>query len=132
MSKTTERITSLAPLEMIDVVIEYFSRPGAKLSIIDDSKQCRYRNEVGRKCAVGVFIDDCDYSETIEGKSLDLIDGVYNVSNELILTSDHDKGRVLCHMQALHDNSTSVDKLLEVLFTLRERVVAYGVPEFLD
>jgi hypothetical protein len=35
---------------------------------LDDDGSCRYRNSDGTRCAVGIFIDDNWYSESLEGK----------------------------------------------------------------
>lgn len=60
--------------EAFDRVWRHFVIEGNPQSMGADGVTCRYRGENGARCAVGLFIPDSEYSESLEGCSLDLIE----------------------------------------------------------
>jgi len=67
---------------------------------------CKYQNDNGRQCAVGVLIDSKNYKPELEGKATDAFEVIQAVEQSLnthITKSDRD---LLCKLQDLHDYSS--------------------------
>jgi len=67
---------------------------------------CKYQNDNGRQCAVGVLIDSKNYKPELEGKATDALEVIQAVEKSLdthITKSDRD---LLCKLQDIHDYST--------------------------
>lgn len=91
-------------------IVEYFSRPGAALSLSDNEGTCYYRHpEDGRACAVGCLISDEDYvtNGITEGTGLDelIFEGKLVVKDEELL-------EYLEKVQKYHDEAASVEEFL--------------------
>ena len=101
------------PKEAYDKIVEYFSRPDARLSQ-SNPNTCFYRHpEDGRACAVGCLISDEDYSESnIEGLSLYSLEQTGEISVPSSITKDF-----LDRAQDQHDGAISVSQFLTTLTT---------------
>lgn len=120
--------------EAYDQIVEYFSRPEARLG--HEGGQGRYRTSDGRKCAVGCLIDDEHYDP--EWDTGEYSGGV----NSLLVTSrsmraafdlplrrqDEDEkykfANFLSDAQMKHDAARSVDSFL---VTLKALAHEYGL-----
>lgn len=65
----------------------------------DEDGNCKYRAEDGLTCAVGCLIDADEYSETMEGESVD------SVLKQAGVTLDAEKVELLMCLQNIHDDS---------------------------
>ena len=89
-------------------------------STADDSDDCKYQNDAGKQCAVGVLIDSKNYKPELEGNATDALEVIQAVEKSLdthITKSDRD---LLCKLQDIHDYST-VDSWREELEELAGR-----------
>ena len=67
---------------------------------------CKYQNDAGKQCAIGVLIDSKNYQPDLEGKATDALEVIQAVEKSLnthITKSDRD---LLCKLQDIHDYST--------------------------
>ena len=67
---------------------------------------CKYQNDAGKQCAIGVLIDSKNYQPDLEGKATDAVEVIEAVEQSLnthITKSDRD---LLCKLQDIHDYST--------------------------
>lgn len=111
-------------------VWDHFVTNGAPLSVYEpedenemysDRVQCRLRGEGGSKCAIGLFIPDERYDETLEGEQIETLyrqeyleDGV-----------EADDLRLLADLRNAHDDAAGMGYSIESL--LREAAEAYGL-----
>ncbi len=93
---------------MIDHVVANFKGMSVDVSNPDETPKCMYRGPEGKKCAVGLFIPDENYSSKFEGKS------AYALPHEL-----HSKMPIevigLDSFQSVHDMSTNFNCLDNIL-----------------
>jgi len=81
---------------------------------------CKYQNDDGKQCAIGVLIDSKNYQPELEGKATDALEVIQAVEKSLgthITKSDRD---LLCKLQDIHDYS-SVEGWREELEELSDR-----------
>lgn len=113
-------------LEVLDHQIEYFSRPDAQLSKVDETENgtCLYLDEsTGNKCAIGCLLEEEEYWKynfnDWEGQSID-----YDLYSELILfkiISDEVDLYFLQRTQMAHDTeANSAKELVELLIEMRD------------
>ena len=72
----------------------------------DDNGMCRYQNDDGKQCAIGVLIDSENYWPELEGKAADAVEVIEAVEKSLdthITRPDRD---LLCKLQDIHDYSS--------------------------
>ena len=62
------------------------------------SSSCQYRSNTGLKCAVGCFIADDEYSEDMEGESVEML-----IDLGFMRSIDHDRLKLLDGLQSMHD-----------------------------
>ena len=82
--------------------------------------ECKYQNDEGKQCAIGVLIDSKNYWPELEGKAADAVEVIEAVEKSLdthITRPDRD---LLCKLQDIHDYS-SVDGWREELEELSDR-----------
>ena len=71
-----------------------------------DLGNCRYQNDDGKQCAVGVLIDSKNYKPELEGNATDALEVIQAVEKSLdthITRPDRD---LLCKLQDIHDYSS--------------------------
>lgn len=95
-------------VELVDRMIEYFSRPGAVLA--RDGYSCYYRREVdGARCAIGCLLpDDVDLPHN---------EGIKTLIEDETVEFRGAVGRkcLLIDIQLAHDNCRSLDHFLKML-----------------
>lgn len=99
-TKTAERINSMTSMEILDFVENAIVEQG-RASVYDCPNgkiECAYRGKDGAKCAMGVVIDDADYTPAFEGmRALDVCNSIGIV--------DTKKSNLLSRLQSAHDNA---------------------------
>ncbi len=99
-SKTAERINSMTPMEILDFVENAIVEQG-RASVYDCPNgkiECAYRGKDGAKCAMGVVLDDADYTPAFEGML------AWAVTDRLGIV-DTRKRNLLSRLQSAHDNA---------------------------
>lgn len=101
------RLTTYDPQEIINTVYTTFVVNNAPRAMEyceydpEDAPTCVYRSNDGRKCAVGLFIVDADYTPDIEGKPVSALFRGY----ELVV--DKQLAHLLVRLQRWHDSPKS-------------------------
>jgi hypothetical protein len=75
-------------------------------STADDSDNCKYQNDTGKQCAVGVLIDSKNYQPDLEGKATDALEVIQAVEKSLDTNINKSDRDLLCKLQDIHDYST--------------------------
>lgn len=123
-------MTDLEKLEKVyNIVREHLLKQNAKSTASPSSAFCRYRGDVGRKCAVGILITDENYNIVLEGKDIrcdevmlavlkslaeegykaNCVEDLNRLANEIKykLNKYQTKLRLLLiYLQKIHDNSS--------------------------
>lgn len=86
--------------EFLEDTVAFYSADTSRRAVDDNSISCRYRTNDGRKCAIGRFISDENYDESIEGCEITLLDNEYLPDWMRKLNKDF-----LTSMQNFHDGS---------------------------
>ena len=89
-------------------------------STADGSEQCKYQDDTGKQCAVGVLIDSKNYQPDLEGKATDALEVIQAVEKSLDTNINKSDRDLLCKLQDIHDYST-VDSWREELRRLAHR-----------
>jgi hypothetical protein len=100
-TKTAERINSMSLMEILDFVESAIVAQGcaAVYTKPETGKtECAYRGENNTKCAMGLVIDDADYTPTLEGMR------AWDVTDRLGIV-DTKKRHLLQRLQSAHDNA---------------------------
>jgi|SRR6478609_4682288 len=90
--------------EIFTKVWDHFIVSKAPLSFVKSEEaepRCRYRGPNGEKCAVGLFIDDAAYDETIEGRDVQQL-----IIDHLAPEVVEENPLLFLDLQAAHDNAT--------------------------
>ena len=106
--------------QVFKTVVTHLLTQNSKSVEGSDLGNCRYQNDDGKQCAVGVLIDSKNYWPDLEGKATDspeVIEAVEKSLDTHITKSDRD---LLCKLQDIHDYST-VDSWREELEELAGR-----------
>lgn len=93
LKHTVERIKSSTLRILFDVMANHLMTQ-RRASFDEIFRMCMYRSPDGLKCAVGVLIDDQEYTIDLEGNEVDRILG-----NDV----SQSKLRILQHFQRIHD-----------------------------
>lgn len=93
----------MTELEFLEDTIKYYSEDTSRRAtkIIDNHPFCVYRSEDGRKCAIGRWILDEDYSRSLEENNASTLKS-REVLPEWLSKFD---GEFLDEVQALHDGN---------------------------
>lgn len=115
--------------EAYDQIVEYFSRPEARLGHEDG--QGRYRTSDGRKCAVGCLIDDEHYDPEWDTGEYSGVNSLLHTSRSMraafdlpLRRQDEEFVNFLSDAQLRHDAARSVDSFLA---TLKALAHGYGL-----
>jgi len=106
--------------QVFKTVVTHLLTQNSKSVEGSDLGNCRYQNDDGKQCAVGVLIDSKNYWPDLEGKATDAVEVIEAVEKSLdthITKSDRD---LLCKLQDIHDYS-SVEGWREELEELSDR-----------
>ena len=104
----------LTKQEVFDAVYRHVKRDGRLGQGIakDGSVMCYYRGPEGQKCVAGALIPDKKYMKKLENKSVQRIMHKFpGVFPEMQIDAEY----LLSRLQYEHDNSDSVESLLERL-----------------
>lgn len=83
--------------EVFDKVVNHLRTQGCKSA--DSNGRCLYRGPNGTKCAVGCLIEDSDYTESLEDRTVSFL-----VENTHVLDNYKEQQNLLARMQTIHDN----------------------------
>lgn len=119
-SKTYQKLDSLTEQEVFNIVINHLKEQKEKSSSITGN--CRYKFETDEKtlkCAVGVLIEDEDYHEKLEGKT------VHNTTIGSLVPKRHFE--MLARLQRYHDEKgcISYESYISGEKTLKETLEDY-------
>ena len=92
--------------QVFKTVVTHLLTQNSKSVEGSDLGHCRYQNDDGKQCAVGVLIDSKNYKPELEGKAADAVEVIEAVEKSLdthITRPDRD---LLCKLQDLHDYSS--------------------------
>jgi len=92
--------------QVFKTVVTHLLTQNSKSVEGSDLGNCRYQNDDGKQCAIGVLINSKNYTSDLECQAADDAQVVYAVEKSLnthITKSDRD---LLCKLQDIHDYST--------------------------
>ena len=108
--------------ELFKDTVEFFAEDPERRSVVieDGFESCRYRDDKGRKCAIGRFIPDDKYDPSFENACLPL-SGVDSTPCQRLLRDALPAGinlRLLDRLQSWHDNKESFTDQYKALIKL--------------
>ena len=98
--------------EAYDRIVEYFTRPDAKLGLSDAGK-CVYRGQDGQRCAAGCLIPDEAYDPSFEYKTFFSISCSPGLLDAMGI--NYDTATFIDQCQSAHDAADDLDAFLSDL-----------------
>jgi hypothetical protein len=112
---------------IFDKVVGHLRMQGCRSIFSDTLRSCAYRGKEGRKCAIGVLIEDSEYAPWMEGRPLS--DIVVNERCPISLRERLDPHQVfLSHLQMIHDSKEVNEWEWEFKHAARLHGTVYGPP----
>lgn len=109
----------MTPQEIFDRVVEHLYKQGNRST---DTRLCRYHNEDGTKCAIGVLIPEDIYFEEIDqnNRSIKYLLAQYK---DKFPEWMHENVALLSELQSVHDkqhNWSSVENMVKALYSVAQ------------
>ena len=92
--------------QVFKTVVTHLLTQNSKSVEGSDLGNCRYQNDDGKQCAIGVLIDSKNYWPDLEGKATDSIEVIEAVEQSLDTHITKSDRELLCKLQDIHDYST--------------------------
>lgn len=101
----------VTPEQVVHFVLQHLIKQGQP-AIADNAVQCQYLTPTGLQCGVGCLIPRADYKAIIENNGVrDIIDRLYpeTLPRNTWGEDMSDRIELLCCIQGLHDDATTVE-----------------------